>query len=349
MRLIMLSAQHTLEECPAWASERRVLVAKIWQRQVWREVASFCETSYLQDKDMLDLDSDRYSSNDGLKTVKALADLDYTRLLRKRNVCRDNEFDLKNLYQLNWPQLYSLCRNRADDCRADWRLERGAPLTAAGARFDVVWRAEGYALGPSLKKCTRLMLHGRALKTGRRCVQMAAALEAAGLGAEENCSGIGVVGLVGGGDASRSDIGVLSRIKVLVTLFSLNLLVRYTVQCSFHFFRAALCSRGKTKNVRKIYVLGGQRCIGLGEKLARTRINTKYEEYKVSSLIKPWAPSAEILNGCQNIEDLPENYMILSIGESDTNPTKITLYIAALLSVADIIKLFLDISIGGLF
>uniref|UniRef100_A0A2H1X263 SFRICE_021363 n=1 Tax=Spodoptera frugiperda TaxID=7108 RepID=A0A2H1X263_SPOFR len=52
------SAQHTLEECPAWASERRVLVTKIGRdlslpavveamladTENWREVASFCET-----------------------------------------------------------------------------------------------------------------------------------------------------------------------------------------------------------------------------------------------------------------------------------------------------------------
>ncbi|KAF9421623.1 hypothetical protein HW555_002556 [Spodoptera exigua] len=55
------SAQHTLEECPAWASERRVLVAKIGRdlslpavvramladAENWREVAPFCETALI--------------------------------------------------------------------------------------------------------------------------------------------------------------------------------------------------------------------------------------------------------------------------------------------------------------
>lgn len=52
------SAQHTFEECPAWASERRVLTDRIGRdlslptvvramladTDNWREVASFCET-----------------------------------------------------------------------------------------------------------------------------------------------------------------------------------------------------------------------------------------------------------------------------------------------------------------
>lgn len=96
--------------------------------------------------------------------------------------------------------------------------------------------------------------------------------------------------------------------------------------------RDGASSTDKNENVRKIYVFGGKQCTGLGEKLARTRINTKYEEYKVSSIVKPWAQSSEILKGYQNVEDSAENYLILSIGESDSNPTKITLDIAALLS-----------------
>ncbi|XP_020297221.1 uncharacterized protein LOC109861819, partial [Pseudomyrmex gracilis] len=56
------SAQHTLEECPAWAEERRVLVASIGEdlslpavvrvmvggKENWKAVAFFCEQVMLQ-------------------------------------------------------------------------------------------------------------------------------------------------------------------------------------------------------------------------------------------------------------------------------------------------------------
>lgn len=66
------SAQHTLEECPAWASERRVLVARIGrdlslpavvgsmlvESENWKEVASFCETVMIQ-KEAAERDRER--------------------------------------------------------------------------------------------------------------------------------------------------------------------------------------------------------------------------------------------------------------------------------------------------
>ncbi|XP_022834849.1 uncharacterized protein LOC111362405 [Spodoptera litura] len=66
------SAQHTLEECPAWASERRVLVARIGrdlslpavvtamlaETENWREVATFCETVMSQ-KEAAERDRER--------------------------------------------------------------------------------------------------------------------------------------------------------------------------------------------------------------------------------------------------------------------------------------------------
>ncbi|XP_022818794.1 uncharacterized protein LOC111351226 [Spodoptera litura] len=66
------SAQHTLEECPAWASARRVLVARIGRdlslpavvkamladTKNWREVVSFCETVMSQ-KEAAERDRER--------------------------------------------------------------------------------------------------------------------------------------------------------------------------------------------------------------------------------------------------------------------------------------------------
>ncbi|KAJ8731739.1 hypothetical protein PYW08_014469 [Mythimna loreyi] len=66
------SAQHTLEECPAWASERQVLVAKIGrdlslpavvtamlaETENWRAMASFCETVMIQ-KEAAERDRER--------------------------------------------------------------------------------------------------------------------------------------------------------------------------------------------------------------------------------------------------------------------------------------------------
>ena len=70
------SAQHTFAECPAWDSERRVLITRIGQNlslpavieamladsDNWKEVTSFCETVMVQ-KEAAERDRERADPN----------------------------------------------------------------------------------------------------------------------------------------------------------------------------------------------------------------------------------------------------------------------------------------------
>lgn len=79
----------------------------------------------------------------------------------------------------------------------------------------------------------------------------------------------------------------------------------------------------KSKEPPKIYIYGAQRCINLASQLINSRKNSKFEDYKITSVTQPFAPSEKILNFYKNIEDHPDNYLILSLGENDIDPTKV--------------------------
>lgn len=74
------------------------------------------------------------------------------------------------------------------------------------------------------------------------------------------------------------------------------------------------------QNKPQILILGGEQCTGLASKLIYSRRNTKFETYSISSITKPNAKSDEILKQCINFPDCENNYVILCIGENDTNP-----------------------------
>ncbi|KAL4720083.1 hypothetical protein ACJJTC_017326, partial [Scirpophaga incertulas] len=76
-------------------------------------------------------------------------------------------------------------------------------------------------------------------------------------------------------------------------------------------------------NRPEILIIGGQQISGLSSQLIRTRINSNYENYQISSVVKPNATSSELLKTCQNINDNSDNFILLCIGEDDKNPTKL--------------------------
>lgn len=75
-----------------------------------------------------------------------------------------------------------------------------------------------------------------------------------------------------------------------------------------------------TKELPKILIVGGQQCTGLASELIHSRHNTSYGKYHTSSIMKPYAKSEEILKACYEFEDSIDNYIIMCLGENDTNP-----------------------------
>lgn len=72
---------------------------------------------------------------------------------------------------------------------------------------------------------------------------------------------------------------------------------------------------------RQIIIFGTQQCRGLVSKLLNSRVNTKYEQYSVSSITKPYAKCDEVLRGCESAMTSEKDKIVLCIGENDTNPT----------------------------
>ncbi|CAG4955872.1 unnamed protein product [Colias eurytheme] len=80
------------------------------------------------------------------------------------------------------------------------------------------------------------------------------------------------------------------------------------------------CIQDVPKNDPEILIIGGQQFIGLAPILIRSRRNTKYQKYKIHSFTKPYAPAADILSCSNMLRDYDDNYLIISIGENDSNP-----------------------------
>lgn len=78
-----------------------------------------------------------------------------------------------------------------------------------------------------------------------------------------------------------------------------------------------------------IYIIGGQQCTGLAVELISTKSNTKFKEYQVTSITKPFASTEEILKSCSTLEATSDDYVILNIGETDHNPTQIVYNLSA--------------------
>ncbi|CAH1647860.1 unnamed protein product [Spodoptera littoralis] len=81
----------------------------------------------------------------------------------------------------------------------------------------------------------------------------------------------------------------------------------------------------------QINILGGSQCVGMSSALLSSRTNTKYQKYRISSLVKPHAPSEEILSTCAELDDSDENFVIMCIGENDNNPNKVMIELVSFL------------------
>lgn len=78
---------------------------------------------------------------------------------------------------------------------------------------------------------------------------------------------------------------------------------------------------------RKIHIFGGSQCRNLASVLISSRQASKFNnnKYEVLSIIKPNASTQEILKSCNNITDSCHDYMIVCLGECDSDPTKLSI------------------------
>ncbi|KAH9629228.1 hypothetical protein HF086_008310 [Spodoptera exigua] len=81
----------------------------------------------------------------------------------------------------------------------------------------------------------------------------------------------------------------------------------------------------------ELHILGGQQFAGLASQLIHSRANSNYEKYRISSTIKSQASSEEILKSSCELTDSSDNYIIVCVGENDTNPNKIVIELVSLL------------------
>lgn len=82
---------------------------------------------------------------------------------------------------------------------------------------------------------------------------------------------------------------------------------------------------------KKIYILGGQQCMGLRKKLEKSRSLSKYEDYELVSYIKPGADSEEIAKNHTWLKVDKEDRVILSLGEHDRNPARLMIEFSTIL------------------
>lgn len=86
-------------------------------------------------------------------------------------------------------------------------------------------------------------------------------------------------------------------------------------------------------NNNKIYIYGTQQTSGLALALLKSRENSKYKKYIISSSTKPFADSKEVLKGCYtDLESTKDSCkFIFCIGENDSNPVKVITELSAIL------------------
>lgn len=74
----------------------------------------------------------------------------------------------------------------------------------------------------------------------------------------------------------------------------------------------------KNKDCRnRILIYGSQQCAGLSSALIRSREHTMYEKYQISGEIKSHALASDILKDCPNINLMPNDKLIVCLGEND--------------------------------
>lgn len=84
-------------------------------------------------------------------------------------------------------------------------------------------------------------------------------------------------------------------------------------------------------STKNIYIIGGQQCVGLASQLTTSRRDTKYEQYNISAITKPYALTKDILKSCYSLRAKRNDYVIISVGENDYNPTRLQIELSAAL------------------
>lgn len=84
---------------------------------------------------------------------------------------------------------------------------------------------------------------------------------------------------------------------------------------------------------RKIHIFGGAQCRNLASSLLSSRQTSlcNNNKYIVFSTIKPNAPVEEILKNCNSIDDSCNDYMIVCVGENDSDPTYLSIELITIL------------------
>lgn len=79
-------------------------------------------------------------------------------------------------------------------------------------------------------------------------------------------------------------------------------------------------SQVKRQQPPKIYLFGGQQCVGLATKLHQMQRDSNIVKYNVSASIKPGANTESILEAVSHQKFLKDDKIVLSVGEHDSNP-----------------------------
>ncbi|XP_050667075.1 uncharacterized protein LOC126966853 [Leptidea sinapis] len=78
------------------------------------------------------------------------------------------------------------------------------------------------------------------------------------------------------------------------------------------------------KSGRKIYIIGSQQSKNLSSALIQSRRTNPYEKYTIEAFIKPDATTGDILKSCELYDFSCNDKLILTVGENDCDPIKIS-------------------------
>lgn len=92
---------------------------------------------------------------------------------------------------------------------------------------------------------------------------------------------------------------------------------------------------------KRLFIFGGQQCVGLASKLILSRENTCYENYELFSITKPFANTKEILKPCYEIIAKKSDLFILCVGEHDKNPIEVMMETAAIIKYLENYKIII--------
>lgn len=92
---------------------------------------------------------------------------------------------------------------------------------------------------------------------------------------------------------------------------------------------------------KKIVIIGGGQCRNLASNLITSRINTKYENYNIVAFLKPEASAETLLESCKNADLTDEDILVLSLGQDDADPVKLSMDMYSVLKDLRVSNIFL--------